>query len=65
MPLILQIGHGARGDVTILPTFVVNNRQYRGVSTLPLFISFQLNAVYVLLFFLNVCLFYLLFRETG
>ncbi|KAM3392166.1 hypothetical protein ACQJBY_013358 [Aegilops geniculata] len=25
-----QIGHGARGDVTILPTFVVNNRQYRG-----------------------------------
>lgn len=25
-----QIGHGARGDVTILPTLVVNNRQYRG-----------------------------------
>ncbi|KAM0834463.1 hypothetical protein ACQ4PT_063607 [Festuca glaucescens] len=25
-----QIGHGSRGDVTILPTFVVNNRQYRG-----------------------------------
>ncbi|CAN6934361.1 unnamed protein product [Brassica oleracea var. botrytis] len=25
-----QIGKGARGDVTILPTLVVNNRQYRG-----------------------------------
>ncbi|KAM3313437.1 hypothetical protein ACQJBY_032808 [Aegilops geniculata] len=25
-----QIGHGKRGDVTILPTLVVNNRQYRG-----------------------------------
>ncbi|XP_066395522.1 vacuolar-sorting receptor 1-like [Miscanthus floridulus] len=25
-----QIGHGSRGDVTILPTLVVNNRQYRG-----------------------------------
>ncbi|TVT96771.1 hypothetical protein EJB05_58012 [Eragrostis curvula] len=25
-----QIGRGARGDVTILPTLVVNNRQYRG-----------------------------------
>ncbi|KAM0877573.1 hypothetical protein ACQ4PT_035371 [Festuca glaucescens] len=24
------IGHGKRGDVTILPTLVVNNRQYRG-----------------------------------
>ncbi|KAK6945989.1 PA domain [Dillenia turbinata] len=25
-----QIGTGSRGDVTILPTLVVNNRQYRG-----------------------------------
>ncbi|KAG2540983.1 hypothetical protein PVAP13_9NG592440 [Panicum virgatum] len=25
-----QIGHGKRGDVTILPTLVINNRQYRG-----------------------------------
>ncbi|CAL0316341.1 unnamed protein product [Lupinus luteus] len=25
-----QVGKGARGDVTILPTLVVNNRQYRG-----------------------------------
>ncbi|KAL0363778.1 UNVERIFIED_CONTAM: Vacuolar-sorting receptor 6 [Sesamum calycinum] len=26
----LQIGHGSRGDVTILPTMVINNVQYRG-----------------------------------
>ncbi|KAJ6812844.1 uncharacterized protein M6B38_145910 [Iris pallida] len=25
-----QVGKGSRGDVTILPTFIVNNRQYRG-----------------------------------
>ncbi|KAD3067584.1 hypothetical protein E3N88_35464 [Mikania micrantha] len=25
-----QIGKGSRGDVTILPTLVINNRQYRG-----------------------------------
>ncbi|XP_062215673.1 vacuolar-sorting receptor 1-like [Phragmites australis] len=25
-----QIGHSKRGDVTILPTLVINNRQYRG-----------------------------------
>ncbi|PSS17694.1 Vacuolar-sorting receptor 1 like [Actinidia chinensis var. chinensis] len=25
-----QIGEGSRGDVTILPTLIVNNRQYRG-----------------------------------
>ncbi|CAH1418676.1 unnamed protein product [Lactuca virosa] len=25
-----QIGKGVRGDVTILPTLVINNRQYRG-----------------------------------
>lgn len=31
--IILQIGKGSRGDVTILPTLVINNRQYRG--TLP------------------------------
>ncbi|XP_064993853.1 vacuolar-sorting receptor 6-like [Musa acuminata AAA Group] len=27
---LLQIGHGTRGDVTILPTLVINNVQYRG-----------------------------------
>lgn len=27
----LQIGRGSRGDVTILPTLVINNRQYRGL----------------------------------
>ncbi|XP_042433403.1 vacuolar-sorting receptor 6-like [Zingiber officinale] len=26
----IQIGHGSRGDVTILPTLVINNIQYRG-----------------------------------
>uniref|UniRef100_A0A0E0MTI1 Vacuolar sorting receptor thioredoxin-like domain-containing protein n=1 Tax=Oryza rufipogon TaxID=4529 RepID=A0A0E0MTI1_ORYRU len=26
---IVQVGHGARGDVTILPTLVINNVQYR------------------------------------
>ena len=25
-----QVGKGTRGDVTILPTLIVNNRQYRG-----------------------------------
>ncbi|CAM6098901.1 unnamed protein product [Calypogeia fissa] len=25
-----QVGHGARGDVTILPTLMINERQYRG-----------------------------------
>jgi len=25
-----QVGHDSRGDVTILPTLVINNRQYRG-----------------------------------
>lgn len=29
-----QIGKGARGDVTILPTLVINNRQYRGIPRL-------------------------------
>lgn len=28
---LFQIGKGSRGDVTILPTLVVNNRQYRGI----------------------------------
>ncbi|XP_072974967.1 vacuolar-sorting receptor 1-like isoform X2 [Typha angustifolia] len=27
---VVQIGKGSRGDVTILPTLVINNRQYRG-----------------------------------
>jgi|APAra0007618407_1042631.scaffolds.fasta_scaffold06200_3 hypothetical protein len=30
--LQFQIGKGSRGDVTILPTLVVNNRQYRGIG---------------------------------
>lgn len=29
-----QIGKGSRGDVTILPTLVINNRQYRGTRKL-------------------------------
>ncbi|KAG0500594.1 hypothetical protein HPP92_000666 [Vanilla planifolia] len=28
-----QIGHDSRGDVTILPTLVINNRQYREIET--------------------------------
>ena len=35
---ILQIGHGSRGDVTILPTLVVNNRQYRGMASIIMYI---------------------------
>ena len=31
----MQIGKGSRGDVTILPTLVVNNHQYRGESFSP------------------------------
>ncbi|KAL6843890.1 hypothetical protein ACP4OV_026461 [Aristida adscensionis] len=27
---VVQLGHGTRGDVTILPTLVINNVQYRG-----------------------------------
>lgn len=27
---VAQVGQGARGDVTILPTLIINNRQYRG-----------------------------------
>jgi hypothetical protein len=27
---MFQIGSGSRGDVTILPTLVINNVQYRG-----------------------------------
>ena len=30
-----QVGKGSRGDVTILPTLVVNNRQYRGTPQEP------------------------------
>ncbi|XP_074560109.1 vacuolar-sorting receptor 6-like [Curcuma longa] len=26
----LQVGHGSRGDITILPTLMINNVQYRG-----------------------------------
>jgi hypothetical protein len=29
-----QIGKESRGDVTILPTLVINNRQYRGMKKL-------------------------------
>ncbi|KAG0471546.1 hypothetical protein HPP92_016092 [Vanilla planifolia] len=29
----LQVGHGTRGDVTILPTMVINNVQYRDIET--------------------------------
>lgn len=27
----VQVGRGTRGDVTILPTLVINNIQYRGI----------------------------------
>lgn len=27
----LQVGQGDRGDVTILPTLIINNAQYRGL----------------------------------
>lgn len=27
---VFQVGNGSRGDVTILPTLVINNVQYRG-----------------------------------
>ncbi|XP_047313130.1 vacuolar-sorting receptor 6-like [Impatiens glandulifera] len=30
MEQTLQVGHGSRGDVTILPTLVINDVQYRG-----------------------------------
>lgn len=30
-----QIGKGSRGDVTILPTLVINSRQYRGMELEP------------------------------
>jgi hypothetical protein len=33
---VTQVGDGnARGDVTILPTIVINNRQYRGEQAPP------------------------------
>jgi hypothetical protein len=28
--VVCQVGKGDRGDVTILPTIVINQRQYRG-----------------------------------
>jgi hypothetical protein len=32
-----QVGTGDRGDVTILPTLVINQRQYRGQCDFPSF----------------------------
>ena len=29
--MMTQIGRGSRGDVTMLPTLIVNNIQYRGM----------------------------------
>lgn len=37
---VLQVGQGDRGDVTILPTLIINNAQYRG-----LFRSFSMSHV--------------------
>jgi hypothetical protein len=34
LQLRFQIGKESRGDVTILPTLVINNRQYRGMKKL-------------------------------
>lgn len=31
----LQVGQGDRGDVTILPTLIINNAQYRGLFFIP------------------------------
>ena len=31
---IIKLGRGERGDVTILPTLVINNAQYRGIDFL-------------------------------
>jgi hypothetical protein len=31
---IVQVGQGNRGDVTILPTLVINNVQYRGTNSI-------------------------------
>ena len=28
----LRLGQGDRGDVTILPTLIINNAQYRGIK---------------------------------
>ncbi|KAK1385458.1 EGF-like domain-containing protein [Heracleum sosnowskyi] len=36
-----QVGKGTRGDVTILPTLVVNNRQYRGALLKALCSGFE------------------------
>lgn len=36
-----QVGNGSRGDVTILPTLVINNVQYRGQHSNR---SFNLNV---------------------
>jgi hypothetical protein len=34
--MMFQIGTGSRGDVTILPTLVINNVQYRGLCSAPM-----------------------------
>ncbi|KAL0454310.1 UNVERIFIED_CONTAM: Vacuolar-sorting receptor 3 [Sesamum latifolium] len=52
-----QIGKGSRGDVTILPTLVVNNRQYRG-----LFVEKGNSHAVVLISFLLMSV---LYREIG
>lgn len=49
----LQVGHGSRGDITILPTMLINDVQYRGiliqVGRLLLLVSCT-NSVNVVLF---------------
>lgn len=41
MRFLFQIGKGSRGDVTILPTLVINSRQYRGMELEPTVILFH------------------------
>jgi hypothetical protein len=48
------MGRGSRGDVTILPTLVVNNRQYRGAAGLVTCKCF-LYSVYVSILTFHLC----------
>jgi hypothetical protein len=43
---ILEIDHGSRGDLTILDTLIVNNKQYRGVASIVLS-NFSYTYLYV------------------
>ncbi|KAJ6906809.1 hypothetical protein NC652_024267 [Populus alba x Populus x berolinensis] len=52
-----QVGKGSRGDVTILPTLVVNNRQYRGLLLPACIMDEKLHlGIYLFFFLKNMCL---------